>query len=38
MAYAIASGAEITEKHFTTNNNLPGRDNKFALNQNNSLN
>ena len=31
--YAIASGAEIIEKHFTTNNNLPGRDNKFALNQ-----
>jgi len=30
--YAIFNGAELIEKHFTTNNNLPGRDNKFALN------
>ena len=31
---AIASldyGVEYIEKHFTVNNNLPGRDNKFAL-------
>jgi N,N'-diacetyllegionaminate synthase len=31
-AYAIFNGSEIIEKHFTINNNLPGRDNKFALN------
>ena len=30
--YAIFNGSEIVEKHFTINNNLPGRDNKFALN------
>ena len=23
---------QVIEKHFTTNNELPGRDNKFALN------
>lgn len=30
--YALFNNAEIIEKHFTINNNLPGRDNKFALN------
>ncbi len=30
--YAIFNGAIVIEKHFTTNNNLDGRDNKFALN------
>ena len=29
--YAISKGATLIEKHFTTNNKLPGRDNKFAL-------
>jgi N,N'-diacetyllegionaminate synthase len=29
--YALYNGAEIIEKHFTINNKLPGRDNKFAL-------
>ena len=24
-------GASVIEKHFTTDNSLPGRDNKFAL-------
>lgn len=28
---ACALGAEYVEKHFTTDNSLPGRDNKFAL-------
>ncbi len=28
---AISFGATIVEKHFTIDNNLPGRDNKFAL-------
>ena len=28
---AISNGAMIVEKHFTIDNNLPGRDNKFAL-------
>ena len=28
---AISLGASIIEKHFTIDNNLPGRDNKFAL-------
>ena len=32
--YALNNGAQIIEKHFTTNNNLPGRDNKFALTEN----
>lgn len=27
---AIAEGAKVIEKHFTLDNNLPGRDNKFA--------
>ena len=32
--YALFNGAEIIEKHFTIDNKLPGRDNKFALNEN----
>jgi N,N'-diacetyllegionaminate synthase len=28
---AIAFGCNVIEKHFTINNDLPGRDNKFAL-------
>jgi sialic acid synthase SpsE len=28
---AIGKGAQVVEKHFTIDNNLPGRDNKFAL-------
>ncbi len=28
---AIGEGALVIEKHFTTNNSLPGRDNKFAI-------
>lgn len=28
--YAISTGAEVVEKHFTTDRSLPGRDNKFA--------
>jgi len=28
---AISLGAMVVEKHFTVDNNLPGRDNKFAL-------
>lgn len=28
---AIGQGAEVIEKHFTTDKNLPGRDNKFAI-------
>ena len=28
---AIGKGAIVIEKHFTTDNNLPGRDNKFAI-------
>lgn len=28
---AIGMGAEVIEKHFTIDNNLPGRDNKFAI-------
>lgn len=28
---AIEYGAQVIEKHFTTDNNLPGRDNKFAI-------
>lgn len=31
-AIALAYGVEVIEKHFTTDKNLPGRDNKFALN------
>lgn len=30
--YAIINQACVVEKHFTTDNNLEGRDNKFALN------
>lgn len=32
--YALYHEAEIIEKHFTIDNNLPGRDNKFALTEN----
>ena len=28
---AIGLGAQVIEKHFTIDNNLPGRDNKFAI-------
>lgn len=28
---AISLGARVVEKHFTTDNSLPGRDNKFAI-------
>ena len=28
---AVTLGAQVIEKHFTTNKDLPGRDNKFAL-------
>ncbi len=28
---AICNGAKFVEKHFTVNNKLPGRDNKFAI-------
>jgi len=28
---AIEFGAKVIEKHFTTDNDLPGRDNKFAI-------
>tara|TARA_Y100000389_G_scaffold204115_1_gene255085 strand:- start:3296 stop:4111 length:816 start_codon:yes stop_codon:yes gene_type:complete len=28
---AISKGAQFIEKHFTIDNNLPGRDNKFAI-------
>lgn len=28
---AVAFGIDVVEKHFTTDNDLPGRDNKFAL-------
>jgi sialic acid synthase SpsE len=31
--YALFKGAKLIEKHFTTDNKLPGRDNKFALNK-----
>ena len=30
-AIAVSMGAEVIEKHFTTSNELEGRDNKFAL-------
>ena len=29
--FAISNGAKIIEKHFTIDNNLEGRDNKFAI-------
>ena len=29
--FAISNGAVAVEKHFTSDNNLPGRDNKFAI-------
>ena len=28
---AISEGATVIEKHFTLDNDLPGRDNKFAI-------
>ena len=28
---AISAGAQVIEKHFTIDNDLPGRDNKFAI-------
>jgi sialic acid synthase SpsE len=28
---AIGFGAKVIEKHFTIDNDLPGRDNKFAI-------
>tara|TARA_B100000575_G_C23006674_1_gene579980 strand:+ start:204 stop:1019 length:816 start_codon:yes stop_codon:yes gene_type:complete len=34
-AISVCLGAEVIEKHFTIDNNLPGRDNKFALEPNN---
>jgi sialic acid synthase SpsE len=30
----MCNGAKFIEKHFTINKNLPGRDNKFALDPN----
>ena len=30
-AVAVALGAKVVEKHFTTDKDLPGRDNKFAV-------
>ena len=30
-AVAVGYGIEVVEKHFTTDHDLPGRDNKFAL-------
>jgi N,N'-diacetyllegionaminate synthase len=30
-ALALAKGATVIEKHFTTDRDLPGRDNKFAM-------
>lgn len=30
-AVSVAFGVEVVEKHFTVDNKLPGRDNKFAL-------
>ena len=30
-AFAIVKGVKVIEKHFTIDNNLPGRDNKFAV-------
>lgn len=31
-ALSLPYGVQVIEKHFTSDNNLPGRDNKFALN------
>ena len=33
-SYSVIYGATVIEKHFTTDNNLDGRDNKFALEPN----
>lgn len=32
-AIAVGLGARVIEKHFTVNKDLPGRDNKFAVNE-----
>lgn len=32
-AVSVGLGAQVVEKHFTTDKELPGRDNKFALDQ-----
>lgn len=29
--FALSHGAKVVEKHFTIDNNLEGRDNKFAI-------
>ena len=29
--FALSNGAKVVEKHFTIDNNLEGRDNKFAI-------
>jgi N,N'-diacetyllegionaminate synthase len=36
-ALSVAQGCKVIEKHFTSDNSLPGRDNKFALNPDNFL-
>ncbi len=33
-AISVSKGVIVIEKHFTSDNNLPGRDNEFALNPN----
>ena len=33
-ALAVINGATVIEKHFTIDKDLPGRDNKFALDHN----
>ena len=33
-AFAVLNGATVIEKHFTIDKDLPGRDNKFALDSN----
>ena len=33
-ALSVFYGCEVIEKHFTTDKDLPGRDNKFALDPN----
>ena len=33
-AFAVLNGATVVEKHFTIDKDLPGRDNKFALDSN----
>jgi N,N'-diacetyllegionaminate synthase len=36
-ALSVVQGCKVIEKHFTSDNSLPGRDNKFALNPVNFL-